>query len=116
MRSRGNGSLRWRKSIFEAPLIFFLIFREYIGARSRSGGAREATSLPTAASPLVAEWGLVGSLEPTWLGPKAPGLLPFGENHFGVFLPFGLRSKIRYEKSLKHGKKQELTLDTELIS
>ena len=62
MRSRGNGSLQRRKSIFVAPLIFFLIFREYIGARSRSGGAREATSLPTTASPLVAEWGLVGSL------------------------------------------------------
>ncbi len=98
------------------PLIFFLIFREYIGARSRLGGAREATSLPTAASPLVAEWGLVGSLEPTWLGPKAPWTSSVREKyHFGVFLPFGLRSKIRSEKSQKHGKR-ELAIGTESIS
>ena len=36
------------------------------------GAAREATSPDTAASPLVAWWELVGSLEPTWLGPEAP--------------------------------------------
>ena len=37
--------------------------------------------------------------------PKIPlDFFRLGKNHFGVFLPFGLHSKIRSEKSQKHGK------------
>ncbi len=71
MRSRGNGSLRRRKSVFVDSLIFFLYFREYIGEEARSGGAREATSL-LATAPLVAATGLVGPVWLSCLGPQVP--------------------------------------------
>ena len=56
---------------FRGSLDVFLIFREYIGARSRSGGAREATRL-VATAPLVAATGLVGPLWLSCLGPQVP--------------------------------------------
>ena len=45
---------------------------EFIGQRPRSGGGQGGHKPAHRRLPLVAEWGLVGSLEPTWLGPKAP--------------------------------------------
>ena len=104
MRSRGNGSLRRRKSIWE-----------FIGQRPRLGAAREATSLPTAASPLVAWWELVGSLGPTWLGPKAPWSSFVREKIISGIL-FRLDSIPKSDlKRVKNTEKQELARGTELI-
>ena len=92
MGSCGDRSLRRRKSIFVDPLIFFLYFREYIGEGSRSGGAREATSLPSAATPWWQMGGLWAPCSPPGLALKLPDLLPFRKNLFrgfySVWTPF----------------------------
>ena len=116
MRSRGNGSLRRRKSGFVDALIFLGILGNIYAKELGQGSSREATSLVAAGPPGhdVRACGLPVGLLP-W--PSSP-LIFFcsGKIHFGYFIPFGLRSKIRSEKSQKHKKKQELALDTELIS
>ncbi len=84
---------------------FFLIFREYIGARSRSGGRQGGHKLAHRRLPPgggVGACGLPGALLAWPTGPLI--FFRSGKNHFGDFIPFGLRSKIRSEKSQKHRK------------
>ena len=50
---------------------FFWNILKILGERT-TGGGLPGRYKPWHRHPLVAEWGLVGSLEPTWLGPKAP--------------------------------------------
>ena len=89
---------------FRGRPYFFWDFREYIGQRARAG------ELQGGHKP--------GSRGPPGRGYRAcglpVGLLPWpssppiffcsGKIHFGDFIPFGLRSKIRSEKSQKHRK------------
>ena len=66
---------------------------------------------------MAAARGLVGSLMAPCPDSQVPRSSSVSEkNLFGSFVPFGLPLKSSSEKGQKHRKKQELALDTELIS
>ena len=89
---------------------FFGIFREF---RGRPEGPQACGPRPPPGRG-VGACGAPGAPLP-WL-PSSPIFFRSKKNLFGDFLPFGLRFKISSKRGHKHGKKQELTLGTELIS
>ena len=98
-------SLWWRRSTFDDLLIFSGILGNLQAKVLGQRWPREPTSLGSAGPPSRGNMACGLPVGPLLWASSPPIFFYSGKNYFGDFIPFGLRSKIRSEKSQKHRKK-----------